>query len=458
MTTPSVSSQAARSPRSALDILNVAWPLGMKAIMTHGLIAIDAYMVSPLGEDALAAMGLAEALGGLIVGILFAFSAAAQIRTAQAHGQHNDVSLKTAFGIGLGLNILFAIVGAVGLLLFGPMILAQTAPTPEIAAQAYRYLSVFAVVILLEGGNQVMTAYFNGCGRTKIPFYSYLVIWPVNILVSVVLIHGLWGFPALGVAGAAIGTATAAAVQLGFLSWRFMDFTHGFRGIHGWRNGTLGASIRRHMIFAWPIAMTFISVRASGTVCVLIYAQMSVTDFAAMTLMQPWVHITGMFGMCWAQATGIMVAQLLGERTPSDVMDAFLRLAWKGAMVAAAVVAVAGTSVVLAAPYVYDDLQPATLATLGSFVIVMLLLPFPKGSNAICGQTLRAGGDTVYMMNIFLSAQWLFKVPLTFVLVVWMDVAAVWVFATLAFDELFKFPLFHRRLFKGRWKEMPLDD
>ncbi len=452
------SSSVAVSPRSTQDILNVAWPLGMKAIMTHGLIAIDAYMVSPLGEEALAAMGLAEALGGLIVGILFAFSAATQIRTAQAHGQANPVSLKTAFGIGLGLNMILAIIGALFLLIFGQQILNAAAQTPEVAAQAYRYLSIFALVVLLEGGNQILTSYFNGVGRTKVPFHSYLVNWPVNIGVSYVLIHGLLGFPALGIAGAAIGTATAALVQLVFLGTRMMRLTDGFKGIEGWRNGTLKASIKRHMVFALPIATTFISMRASVTVTTLIQAQLPVTEFAALTLMMPWVQITGMFGMCWAQATGIMVAQLLGEKTEGPVMDAFLRHAWKGAAIAAVIVAFVGAGVALGSQFVYANLQAETLAALISFLPILLVLPFPKGSNAMCGQTLRAGGDTVYMMNIFLSAQWLVKVPLTFVFVVWLDLYVTWIFALLLIDELFKFPLFHRRLLKGRWKEMPLDD
>jgi Na+-driven multidrug efflux pump len=48
-----------------------------------------------------------------------------------------------------------------------------------------------------------------------------------------------------------------------------------------------------------------------------------------------------------------------------------------------------------------------------SFLPVLMLLPFPKVSNAICGNTLRSGGETVSVMLILVWSQWLFRVPTT---------------------------------------------
>ena len=87
-----------------------------------------------------------------------------------------------------------------------------------------------------------------------------------------------------------------------------------------------------------------------------------------------------------------------------------------------------------------------------SFLPVLLVLPFPKGSNAMCGHTLRAGGDTFYVMNIFITAQWLFRVPLTALFVLSLGLSVTWVFALFLAEEIFKFPLFHLRFLKGEWK------
>jgi Na+-driven multidrug efflux pump len=187
-------------------------------------------------------------------------------------------------------------------------------------------------------------------------------------------------------------------------------------------------------------------------VCVLIYANMSVNDFAAITLILPWVQVAGTFGMCWAQATGIIVAQLLGAGAKEQILDNFLSGAWRMAFVAAGVVAAIYLALCLSSSWLYAGLERETRLTLWWFLPVLLILPFPKGSNAICGQTLRASGDTLHVMNIFLVGQWLFKVPMTALFVLVLGWPVPWVFALVLMEEFVKFPMFHRRLWKGAWK------
>lgn len=139
-------------------------------------------------------------------------------------------------------------------------------------------------------------------------------------------------------------------------------------------------------------------------------------------------------------------------------LDRFLKSAWRGAFIAAAGVAVFLFAVCLAANLLYQDLTVETRSILLSFLPLLLILPFPKGSNAICGNTLRASGDTVYVMNIFIWAQWLFRVPATALAVLYFDVGAFWVLSIQLWEELLKFPAFHRRLLAGHWKRRTISD
>lgn len=433
-------------------VWHMAWPLTFKAIMLHGIVVIDTYLVSALGEEALAAMGLAAAMAGMLLGALLAFSNATQIRFAQAFGTGEPSFLKSTLYAGLAINLVVCLAGLVVLGLAGGPIIDAFAHDPWIATQAKRYLAVFTIVILGEAVGQCLSSYFNGCGETKVPLYSYLLSVPVNVFTSVIFIHGLFGAPELGVVGAAVGSAIAVVLQVGFLAVRFIRRTAGYRGVEGWRNGTFPATVRRHLVFALPIAATFVSATLATNVCTLLYAKLGVNDFAAMTLIMPWVTVAGTVGMSWAQATGIIVAQLLGQNRTGNSLDTFLSGAWRAAFVAAGVVSALSLVVVLASPWLYAGLHPDTTATLLSFLPVLLLLPFPKGSNAICGNTLRAGGETVYVMHVFVWSQWLFRVPATALMVLYLDVSAAWVFSLLLFEEVLKFPAFHSRLYKGQWK------
>lgn len=437
---------------SKTAIFNIAWPLMLKAMMLNGIVVIDAYLISDLGEPAVAALGLAAAFGSLLLGVLFAFSSATQIRIAQAFGSKRPYALKTGFYVGLIVNLAAAAIGVVLVSLFAGGLIDRFAHTPWIAEQARNYLGVFLVLVFVEAVAQCLGSYFNGCGKTIMPFRSYLIAVPVNIAVSYTLIHGNFGFPALGVMGAAVGSAVASLARVLYLGTKFYQISGAHLNEDGWLNGTLALSIKRHLIFALPIAGTFVSNAIANYVLAMLFAQLSVNQFAAMTLILPWINLTGHIGMSIAQASGIIIAQLLGSDRRGNELNTFLFRAWRMAFGAAVIVAFTYLVLCLASGRIYSNLEAETQAALLSFLPVLLIIPFPKGSNAMCGHTLRAGGDTLYVMKIFMSSQWLFRVPLTALFILVLDMSVTWVFALYLAEELFKFPLFHRRLLKGDWK------
>ena len=450
--TTRVSQSNLQAAPGARDVFALAWPMTLKALFLHGTVVIDGLLLSSLGEAALAAMGLAAALGGMVLGMIFAFSHAMQIRTAQAFGGGDPVFLKSVLTSGLAVSLSIGLIGVVVIHLFGGALIGLLAPSPEIAVQAETYLKIFSIVILGEAIGQCIASFFNGCSRSKLPLYGYLLSVPINVISSIGLIHGLWGLPAMGVAGAALGSAIAITVQTIFWSVLLLRTNGHLRGVAGWHNGTLSATIKRHTGFSLPIAATFISATMSTHVCSLIYAKMSLYGFAAMTLIAPWNLLAGQVAMQWTQATGILVAQLLGKRTPEDVLDRFLSSAWKGAFVAAGVVSAVFLTMCLSLDWIYPDLESETRAILFGSLPILLVIQFPRATNAICGNTLRAAGDTIYVMHIFVWSQWAFRVPATALFVLYFDLSAFWILSLFLWEEAIKFPAFHRRLWRGDWK------
>ncbi len=439
------------------QIFSLAWPMTLKAILLHGTVLIDAYLVSSLGEIALAAMGLASAVASIAIGAIFAFSGAIQIRSAQAAGTKDPVFRKSVLASGLTLSLVLGLAGLILVWTLGLDALQYFAPSLQVAELAWTYLSVFSLVILGEAFGQTLSSHFNGNGQSRIPLYSYCLSVPINISASIVLIHGMFGAPALGIAGAAVGSALAIGVQVAFLSASLWLKDHPLLLVPGWRNGTFPATFRRHLVFALPIAATFFSAALANSVSQLLYARMSINAFAAMTLIAPWIMVVGTLSMQWTQATGIFIAQLLGQHASSSQLDAFLGKAWRGAFCTAAIGAMIFAGICLSANVVYDDLTSETHGILLSFLPVLLVLPFFKATNAICGNTLRASGDTVHVMNIFLLSQWAFRVPVVAMAVLYFNFSPVWILFLLLAEELVKFPMFHRRLWQGNWKQPTFD-
>ncbi|MEO9526974.1 MATE family efflux transporter [Roseibium sp.] len=430
----------------------MAWPLTLKTIMLHGIVVIDAILVSSLGETAVAAMGIASVFGGLLLGILGAFSNGTQIRLAQAFGAADPAALRTGFLCGLLINGCIALAGIGTAFLAGELIVDRVAHSAWIGTEAKNYLSVLLLVFLAEAVALNLSSLFNARGETRVPFLSYLVSLPVNVGVSYILIHGHFGAPEMGVTGAAWGTVVGAVLRLSVLVREARRSGILKAGQKTRQGNVFAAALRRHFLFTLPIAATFASASLANAVATLIYAALSVTEFAALTLMMPWIMVVGAIAMCWAQATGILVAQLIGERRSGSDLDAFLGSAWRAAFGAAVLVSLVYLAVCLLSGRIYPGLNEDTRAALLGFLPVLLLLPFPKVSNAMCGNTLRAGGETVYVMHIFIWSQWAFRLPATALLVLVFDAPVIWIFSLLLFEELVKLLPFHLRLLSGKWK------
>lgn len=428
--------------------------MALRAVMTFSILIIDLYLVSSLGEEAVAAIGIASVISGMVIGTNSAFANAMQIKVAQAYGTGELLQLKTAFYGGLIMNLTLVLAGIALIAAFGGPMLDAMAHSPQIAEGASGYLSVFLLVLLAEALSGALTSLFNGCGRTRVSFYSFLISAPVNIGTSIVLIFGLYGFPQMGLVGAAWGSFFGAFLRLVYLAVMLLRMHGTGFGVAGWHGGSLVLATRQQVRFSWPIAATFVSMTFANQACMAIYAHMNVFHFAAITLIMPWVRIAGQLSYTWTQATGIFVAQLLGKALPGDALDAFLSRAWRGAFVAGGIVSGCYLLIILSTGWIYADLADQTRMALFSFLPVLLLVPFPRVSNAICGNVLRASGDSRSSMNISLLANWGFTVPMTALCVLVLELPVWWVFALTLGEELVKFPFFHRRIWSREWQRM----
>lgn len=436
---------------ASMDIFRMAWPMALRAVMMFSIVIIDLYLVSSLGEEAVAAIGIATVLTGMLMGTSFAFANAMQIKVAQAYGSNDPLQLKTAFYCGLIINIALTLTGVLLISIVGRSLLNMMAHSAVVADAAAAYLTVFLLVVCAESISSVFTSHFNGCGRTRLAFYSFLISAPVNVGSSIVLIFGLYGMSPMGLAGAAWGSFLGAALRMLYLGFMFYR-SHGlFKEVDGWQHGHLPIAVRRQFVFSWPIAATFVSMTFANQACTAIYSSLSIYQFAAMTLITPWIRIAGQLSYTWTQATGILIAQLLGKSLSSDALDEFLSRAWRWSFIAALIVAMVYALIIYFTRWVYADLAEQTRMALLSFLPVLLILPFPRVSNAICGNVLRAAGDTRSSMNIHLSANWLFMVPATALCVLVLDWSVTWVFALFLLEEFVKFPFFHLRIWSKKW-------
>ena len=431
-------------------IFTLAWPIAMNAVLLQLILIIDTVLVTPLGEESLAAMGLAASIAGIILGLLFAFSNGTQLIIAQAYGAKNGDAISMGLKAGLAINLGIAVLGILFIFTLGLPLITMLAETTSMAALSYDYLNIFTLVIIGIAGCQNLSVFFNATGNSRYPFYANLVELPVNVLVSLVLIYGWWGFPEMGLTGAAMGSVVAVLCRLVFLITFKRRQTDTFAQTKP-INLTVTA-VRSHLAQATPIAGTFVSMVLANSVCMMIYARLGINQFAALTLITPWVKVAGHITTAWAQATGILVGQLLGGKV-WDWLDQFISQSWRIILLLGGMVAAIYLGMFYLFEALYPELQEETLSTLWQFMPILVAIPVLRASNTICGHVLRAGGDAVHVFKIHSTVQWLVVVPLSALFVLYLELSAVWVFGLILLEEVIKSVPFHRRMYQGQWKK-----
>lgn len=186
-------------------LAKLSGPIVIGQVGQNLIILADTLMVGALGAAALGASAFA---GGLFfVFLVFGLGVLSPIAAlvAKAQGQENDpyagVLLRHSVALALGLSLLLF------LLLYTLMpqmeLLGQT---PEVLLLGRSFLEIIAWSILPSLIYQAYKQFTDGIGNTKIGMYVMIFGVVSNILGNWVLINGYWGFPALGLKGAAWAT------------------------------------------------------------------------------------------------------------------------------------------------------------------------------------------------------------------------------------------------------------
>ena len=197
-------------------LISLAIPMvfGMLSMVVFNLV--DTFFVSRLGTEELAAMGFTFPVVMFIVSIALGFGIATSsvVSRAIGRGDHHQVQRLTTDSliISLFIVVIFAALGLFSMDWVFRLLGADGSTLPLVKQyMGIWYLGVAFVVIPMIGNNAI-----RACGDTFFPSLIMIVSTIVNIILDPLLIFGLWGFPRLGLEGAAIATVIARAVAFIF--------------------------------------------------------------------------------------------------------------------------------------------------------------------------------------------------------------------------------------------------
>jgi len=402
---------------------------------------IDTLLVAPLGELPVAAMGITTTIVAFALGIEVAISNGIQMLVGRAFGKKNKADLTVAFWCGLFINTATALFFFFILTFFDKQLVAGITNNAELAALAVTYISITKYTVLLTAYTQVCTAFFNGRGQTKVPLKGFMIELPFNAILSYFLINGLNDFQGMGLEGAAWGSLAAVLLRTIFLYAvlkrdKETELTYP-------KERAFNLEIKPQFNEIYPIAANFFVLSVGASVYQLLFAQLDLYSFVAITLIFPWIRAGAQFPNAWAQSSAISISQALGHKDQSGLKSFIQNIPKMGVFISMAVAAllfILGQCIT----YVYPKIEAETYLALMTISPLYILLIIVRAYNTAAGNILRALGKSNLVLKIHLITQWAIALPVCALLVLYFDVSIFWAFAMIPIEELLKTIPFHR--------------
>ena len=418
------------------EVIGIAVPVGLQSMLQSSFSMIDQLMVGQLGSTAVSAVEVAGRPAFVYSVVLGAVATIAGIMISQYLGMRDEemadrslcVNLTAAVGLALVFTALCALAP-------GQIVGLYLKDDPAVLAAGRDYLTCILWTYLPMGVSSILAVMVRCLGWSVWPLAAGFASAAVNTVLNYGLIFGHFGFPDLGVTGAAVASVISQLVNM-LLMLAVFCFVR-LREKKGFRFSLrLGAGgYRQYLVMLLPILVTELLWSLGQNVNTFIYGHLEQGDLAAMSMTGP---IQGLFigalsGV--SQAAGILIGKRLGADEHEEAYQESKKLVWYG-LTGSLVLSALLIGLRWAYVPLYKD-EPQVRETAARLLLAFAVLAPVKVANMILGGgVVRSGGKTTYIMVIDIVGTWLVGVPLGLVTAFLFRLPVEWVYFILSQEEL----------------------
>ena len=431
-------------------LVGIAFPIAMQSVITVGVNLVDTIMLGQLGETALSASSLANQFITLFIFMCMGISMGASVLTGRFWGARDMLSLKKvvtiAYRIGLGIALFFTLVN----FFFAEQIMSFYSAEAAVIEASTIYLRWSTATYLLMALTTISTNVIRSVGVNHISFIGALSSFGVNIGANYVLIFGKFGFPEMGVAGAALGTVIARIVETAImciyvfyvdkkLAYRIRDlFTK------------CGDMLQEFLRISIPVMLSDSLLGIGESVLAVIMGHIGSQFVAANAITVVVQRLSTIFISGMAHAGCIITTQTLGKK---DIEGAkrqgttFLLVGLAVGIVAAGVITLLKTPVINS----YNITDETKLIAHNLMNAISLIVVFRSANSILTKGVLRGGGDTKFLVLADTSMMWLVSIPLGALAGLVLNLPPFWTYVCLYSDQIIKAVWCVFRLRSGKW-------
>ncbi|GFI65834.1 putative FMN/FAD exporter YeeO [Lachnospiraceae bacterium] len=192
--------------------LNMAWPAMLESFFTAFAGLVDSLMVSSLGSYAVAAVGLTTQPKFLGLAFFIAANVSISALVARRKGEDRREEANRIFATFLVFILIMAVLFSILLVIFADPVIRFCGSEEATHDSAVLYFRIIMGGMIFNVVQMGVNSAQRGAGNTRITMRTNLVSNTVNIIANYLLIQGHFGFPALGIRGAALATVLGTVV------------------------------------------------------------------------------------------------------------------------------------------------------------------------------------------------------------------------------------------------------
>lgn len=442
-------------------LLPIAVPIAIHNLLLSMINTLDSVMVGKFGEQSIAALGLSNQLFFLMILICFGISSSASIFYSQYKGANQKEMIKSVLAIALICSLLVSTLIAGAGHFFGSFFIGIFSPDAEVIRIGKSYLQIAALSFPLVSVSIAFSIVLRSLGHSKIPMYSSLVTLVINGILNYLLIFGHFGFPVLGVVGAAIATLIARFGEMSFFIIVVLFIKPDIFTTSKQKNCSLLNRILSFFIIPsslwkrfWPTALPVIFnelIWASGVVIYqVVYARISTGSIAAINIVSNIENLSFVVFIGLGSAAAIMIGEKIGNNENEKAFEYARRFAVLTLITAVFI----GVCLLIGGRWIFllynisDDVRIFTERILIIFAVAMWIKVF--NLIMVIG-IFRSGGDTNFSFIIDAGGVWFIGIPLALLGAFYFNLPVYWVYLMVMIEEFIKFFIGLYRLRSGKW-------
>jgi putative MATE family efflux protein len=432
------------------EMLTIALPISFQQLINASLNMIDVIMVGQLGEASIAALGLSNQVFFVFILLLFGLTSGMAIFTAQFWGKQEVAPIRKVLGMSILITSVIALIFTLAATLFPRVVLGFYTSDTEVIDIGASYLSIVGLSYIPVALATSYIATLRSIHLVKLTVIATITAMIFKTILGYALIFGIGGLPALGVRGAAIGTASGWILELILLlilvytqktplaanPLTFFSFDLPFFGRV--LKTTLPA-LANEMF--WSLGITTYNA---------IYARIGTDSIAAININATIEELGFVVFIGFGNACAVMVGNRIGAGKKEEAHEIVRRViilstvsAW---IVGLVVFSLRGVVVRL------YDLSPSGEYNVRMLMLIMACVLWVRMFNfATFIGALRAGGDTRFALLMEICSIWLIGVPAAYIGAFVLNLPVYYVYLLVALEELVKAFISGWRVYSRKW-------